>query len=442
MTDEPSTDDDAGRRPPGSPALTDAYRPIRRVEPPLAPVAGVLAAAGDRRVVLADAAAARGRVFAGRAQPPQHLLAPIDVVRRGDGHDLELPWCREPVARLVASRVDVGAPLAGGELVTLAVSVLRGVREAWVDVPPEGDGPRGTWWIDGDGRPLFAPGADDADTVQASAAALLTQAAGHTRDRVLLRLLEEGRGALDRPRSLGRTLPPIEDALFEACAPRPLGRAEDRPAGPRPSSVRPEAAEPAPAPALTSLIERFGDPALADAVGDALDRVRTGIRARLAGRRRAPLVAGGAVAAVVIAGGLLWPADAEPAEARGAEPPAAARSEGPPSAPPVTSAPPGSPPPEDAVAASERLLDELAECAAHGDPLCAPIREPGAEPLPGEALAAAGGASQLALLDDYGDVAVLRVDDPAGGRRPVLLQLVRLDGRWLLRTANALAPAA
>ncbi|WP_309069796.1 hypothetical protein, partial [Microbacterium sp.] len=54
-----------------APPLTDAYRPIRRVAPPHAPLEGVLAAAGERRVVLADAAAVADRVFLGRSAPPQ-----------------------------------------------------------------------------------------------------------------------------------------------------------------------------------------------------------------------------------------------------------------------------------------------------------------------------------------------------------------------------------
>ncbi|MCD1267402.1 hypothetical protein B5M43_000840 [Microbacterium sp. MEC084] len=434
----------SGTTPVGSraPALTDAYRPIRRVEPPLSPVAGVLAAAGDRRVVLADAVEARDRVFCVRPDPPQHLLAPCDVVRRGDGHDLELPWCREPLARLLAARAAGGAPLAGGELVTLVVSLLRGVREAWADQAPESEGPRGTWWIDDGGRPLFAPGSDDAEPVASAADAVIAQAAEHTRDRVLVRLLEEGRSALQRPRALARALPQLEDALFEACAPRAIERAEERAGGPRVAAPR-TAVELRPAGSgIPGLIERFGDAGIADAVGDALDRTRAALRSRLAGGRRAPLLAGGVVAALVLGGGLLWPAEPEPAAARGASERSPAAAPGPsPDASPASSEEPvaGAPAPEDPAAAAERLLDELAECVAHGDPLCAGIRDAGAEPLPPEALETAAGATQLALLDDYGDVAVLRADDPAGERGSLLLQLVRLDGRWLLRTATPMA---
>ncbi|WP_345750144.1 hypothetical protein [Microbacterium rhizophilus] len=437
---------------PGSVAmpLTDAYRPIRRVSAPQAPVDGILAAAGERRVVLADAETAASRVFLGPQQAPQHLLAPLDLVRRADGHDLELPWCRDPLARLLDARARESRPLVGGELVTLAVSLLRGTREAWQDVPPESEPPPGRWWIDDDGRPLFAP-AGDGGPVADEASALLGQAASHTRDRVLLRLIEEARDALERPRRLRRTSDPLEDALFEAFAPRPIARADPR--APDGGSRRgepdpePEAPRRVSGAALTGLLERFTDAGFADAVGDAVDRTRVAARRTLGGGRRVPLLVGGVAAALVIGVGLLWPSDPEPA---GAHDPgragAPARVVSAPPSPRPAATPPGTPPStpttapsEDAQAAAERLRSAIAECDVHGDPLCAEVRDEAAEPLPREALDVLGGHGEAALLDDYGDVAVFRVDDPSGEREAVLLQLVRLDGRWLVRGAQSLA---
>lgn len=453
---QPSLPQAVDRPDPGSrehPApLTDAYRPIRRVAPPLSPVAGVLVAAGERRAVLADVADATGRVFLhhdllSMGERPQHLLAPRDVARRDDGHDIELPWCREPSARLLDARASERRPLTGGEIVTLVVSLLRGTAEAWRGVAPEAEGPRGRWWMDDDGCPLFAL-CEDGGTVAGEAAELLGQAAAHTRDRVLLRLIEDARGALELPRRLGRTLPALEDALFEACAPRPIERVTGRAtAAGVPGTAAPtrEVAPRARSGALAGAIERFGDTGVAAAVADALDRTRAGMRRTLAGRRRLPLLVGAGVAGLVIAGGLLWPSDPPPADARSrgdvaasasAKPvPSSSSGEAPGPSPAATA---GRPADEDAESAGARLLAAAAECAAHGDPLCAAVREDGAEPLDDETLDAIAAADEVTLLDDYGDVAVLRARPGEDGPAAVL-EIVRLDGVWLLRAAHPLS---
>ncbi|WP_203138431.1 hypothetical protein [Microbacterium sp. JZ31] len=443
----PETDGAPAPTDPAAGPLTNAYRPIRRLGPPQAPLEGVLAAAGERRVVLADTVASADRVFVGRAHPPQHLLAPMDLVRRHDGHDFELPWCREPVARLLDVRTAGSRPLGGGELVTLVVSLLRGTREAWEDVAPETEPVAGRWWLDDDGRPLFAP-AEDGGPVAGEASALLGQAVGHTKDRVLLRLIEEARDALQRPRRLRRALEPLEDALFEACAPRPIERMGDRSPG-RTTTAADDAPDVAGADApgsagFVGLIERFTDAGFAETMGDAVDRTRTAARRALAGGRRLPMLAGAAAAAAVIAVGLLWPSESEPADAHArdiAKPSPTATSPSPTAAPsrPATPAPTpsGSPGPEDAQTAAVRLVGAVAECAAHGDPLCAGVRDETAEPLPDAALRLAATAEPV-LLDDYGDVAVVRLEDPSRTSEVVLLQLVRPAETWLLRSAQAL----
>uniref|UniRef100_UPI002811E02A hypothetical protein n=1 Tax=Microbacterium sp. TaxID=51671 RepID=UPI002811E02A len=416
-----------------------------RVAPPHAPLEGVLAAAGERRVVLADAAAVADRVFLGRSAPPQHLLAPTDVVRRAEGHDLELPWCREPVARLLDARAAGSRPLCGGELVTLVVSLLRGTREAWDDVPPEEDAPVGRWWLDDDGRPLFAR-AEDGGPVAGEADALLGQALVHTKDRMLLRLIEQARDALQRPRRLRRALEPLEDALFEACAPRPIERTSARSAErtTAPADALDDVLMRAPESAgLVGLLERFTDASFAETMGDAVDRARAAARSALTGGRRLPLLAGAAAAAAVIAVGLLWPSDPEPADAHAREvtrpgPSAAATpAPAPPAPTPPAPTPTASPGPEDARNAAIRLTRAVAECAAHADPLCAGVRDEAAEPLPDAVLRIAA-AGEPVLLDDYGDVAVFRLEDPSRTGGTVLLQLIRPGERWLLRSAQAL----
>jgi hypothetical protein len=461
--DEPPEGAEPRLEPVGAVPLTDAYRIIRRVSPPHAPVAGVLAAVGDRRVLLADADAAVDRVFRAGATAPQHLLAPLDVVRRADGHDLELPWCREPVDRLLDARSVQAAQLGGGELVTLAVSLLRGTREAWSDRPPETPPPDGRWWIDDDGRPVFAPDEDGA-SIATESRRLLARVTEHTQDRVLVRLMARAQDALDRPRGLHRVVEALEDALFEACAPRPLARAT--PAALLPGGAREDAraavAEPPRVAALQGLVERFADTGVAERVGHALDTMRATARRALAANRRLPLAVAGFAAAVVLGAGLLWPSDPPPADARdparvappaspapadtgvpvgvpsATERPTADPASGRDPAPaPGRSDPPAPSRTEDAPTAAARLADELADCAAHGDPLCAPVRDDAAGPLPVEAMQLAG-AGEPVLLDDYGDVAVFRVDDRSGAHAPVLLQIVRLDGRWLVRGAQPL----
>jgi hypothetical protein len=441
-----------------APPLTDAYRPIRRVAPPSSPVAGVLAALGERRVVLADAADSEGRVFLdpailGRDAQPQHLLAPHDLVRRADGHDLELTWCREPAVRLLDLRLAQRRPMSGGELVTLAVSVLRGTAEGWWGAPAASDGPHGRWWMDDDGRPVFAP-AEDGGPVESESRALLGLAASHTRDRVLLRVIEESRDALERPRGLSRALPGLEDALFEACAPRPIERMSARALGddgPRDAFA---GEEDGPERALrrgavVSALERFADIGIASAVADAVDRTRAVLRRAGRERRRLPLVVGGAAAGLVIVGGLLWPSGPPEAEAvRVVEATTSASPRPTTTAAPATGQPPQSPAPrsparepspphEDAEAAGLRLLAAVSSCATHGDPLCAAVRDGGAESLPDEVLDAAAAAREVTLVDDYGDVAVVRTDGGAGAPA-VLLELVRIEERWLLRAAHAL----
>ena len=425
--------------------LTDAYRRIRRVTPPESPLPGVLAAEGERRVLLVDAAVAAGGVFGGHADRPQHLLAPLELVRRSDGHDLELPWCREPLGRLLDARTAQGRPLAGGELVTLVVSLLRGTREAWDGpVPPDGAPAAGRWWVDDEGRPLFAP-ADDGGQVASEADALIERAMGHTRERVLLRVIGEAREALQRPRRLHRVIDGLEDALFEAFAPRALERGTGQP------TVRPVLDEdplgtdafrsPPSSGAVRDVVERFTDTAFAEAVGEGVDRARTAVRRALtSGGRRLPLAVGGAAALAVIAGGLLLPTDPDPADARAVSrpTPSASRAATPSDLPEASPAPSPRPTPataEGAHAAGDRLRLAAVECGAHGDPLCAAIREEGAEPLGPEVLDVMAEAAGVELLDDYGDVAVLRADAVSSGGS-ALLQLVRLDGRWLLRGAQ------
>lgn len=83
-----------------------------------------------------------------RAEPDGHVLAPRDIARTADGHVAILPHCVETLARRLDER-----SLSAGEVVTVAVSLLRGAVQARalaIDA--------GRWWVDAEGRPVLAAG--------------------------------------------------------------------------------------------------------------------------------------------------------------------------------------------------------------------------------------------------------------------------------------------
>lgn len=189
--------------------------------------------------------------------------------------------------------------------------------------------------------------------------------------------------------------------------------------------------------------------------------------------RRRFLVAGGA-AAVILVGGLLWPGgatdDAPAADGSDAVPEAtitatAVDSEGESAAesatpsesgsqegiPPQTtpSAPTGKTTEEGPVQAASRLSSSMRDCAESGDEACHDALIPGStavhDLLSSGSLGAVGAESEFTLVDEYGDVAVVRItpvggaDDEAPPPREQLLVLVREEDEWLVRDAYDVA---
>ncbi|GAA4766410.1 hypothetical protein [Microbacterium gilvum] len=424
---------------------TGAYRAVRRVTPPASPLEGIIASQGDDSVVLVPVEQLDG--WEGwRSAGSQHVLAPLDIVRLADGHAVVLPRCDDTVEARLAHRAARGPVLRGGEAVTLAVSLLRGVQEAWAQRPPGADAPRGRWWLSADARPLFAFG--DGDPVEESAASLLAAAGECCPDKVVRRVLDDVRVAFERPRALRRTGPDLETRLFEACAPQPL--AEDGPSDVRPdhADLR-EDARPA-APSEGWLVHRV-DVGLGELVADAFAEVGRRMRARGTARRvrptraatgsaspaggplrrRAPIIVGAICGGAVLAVGLAWPSatdDASPGPGR-----TGAADDGDASSTVVhaTSAPPA--PAAEATPPTEHV--PTADATATGVPT--PSAE---EETPEQATARlVEGAADAALVDDFGDVAVTRVEGD-GIVRHVVLE--RVDGVWQLRQTYETAEGA
>ncbi|WOF24503.1 hypothetical protein N8K70_07520 [Microbacterium betulae] len=440
----------AGTAPVGT-EPTGAYRHIRHAAE--GPVAGALTACGDDLLVLAHAA--RLDDWEGwRHAGAQHVLAPVDLVRLVDGHAVVLPLCDVRLDGWIARRAARGPALGGGEIVTLAVSLIRGTQEAWTGRGGDEPGPVGTWWISSDARPLFAHG--DGEPVETAASRAIATVAGSCADRVLRRVLDEIPAVLARPRGLHRTAPELEEKLFEACAPRalvlegpdggsgatsPLSDDDETAGGLVAAGGRRRGR------ALGELVERHLDAGVGELVADAWDGLRGSwdeLRARRArGRgspsprangRRAPLLVGLAAAGAVLVAGALWPEgdDGEDsggaaASVRGAE--TAARPD---------------PSETQGVAAGDGSVhrETSVEESAAGEAPHADARSPSEEETPEEAalrLVEGAEPSSTALVDDFGDVAVTRVEVGDSTQHVVL---ERVDGVWRVRQVYDTAKGA
>ncbi|MFT4220316.1 MAG: hypothetical protein QM611_07355 [Microbacterium sp.] len=407
--------------------LTDAYRLLRRVSPPESPLPGWLASVGDGATVVLVAPDDVPAALVSPAEPGGHVLAPRDLVRCGAGLRVEFEWCTERVDRLLARREAARSALAAGECVTLAVSLSRGLAELAATRPRRERGwPAGEWWMTDRARPVFVHtpdgvSADDGARALWRRCAELTEHAG-LRSTV-------SRHAEDGDLSAGAA---FEEELFELAAAAAVSTAPtrardlDAAAG---LGARPDEAMRAPRAAprrRRAFVERHVDADIAGLVSDALHAVVRRLRAR--GRPRPWLLAAGAAAAVIVVGAM-WPTgDSAPAVAK---PPASAASS-PPAASPTPTRSPSAPAeaagPERIAAA---LLDARIACRDDLECLADVVERPRA-PWPAGASSAA--AHEITLLDEFGSVAVLRVDDDQGGAQ--LVVIAHSDGRWLIRDVH------
>ncbi|UNK72385.1 hypothetical protein [Microbacterium sp. H1-D42] len=436
--------------------IPDAHRSVRWLDAQDSAFAGELVTDGAQLRVRVDADRVSDALwtFAGAG----HVAGVRDVVRRVGGQDALLPWCADTVDAFLGRRAAAERPLAAGEMVTLVGSLLRGIAEtAEHGVATVA----GRWWLADDGRPLFAPG--EGSDCAAAAAVIIQGVREACADRAMERTLGEIlRGVHDR-RVVVREISRWEAELTELAAPRALDR-EIYP----PERVSAIPLHQAHLPQEASRDSRLRSLLLAARAH--WDRLRDWLRERWPRRvPRSPegtasergrgrmLLIGAAVAGVVLLGGLLWPTGGEDTSATAA----ARRTEQPseqPSAPtptkpessasatstPATSAPAsdagdaprsrGAQPNADAPVEQQAtaLLRRIAACAESGDARCEGAVVEGAAKSVLDRLSGADGSRAVTPIEDYGDIAVVRLG-AAGELGEQMLVIVRQKDGWLVR---------
>ena len=462
------------------------HRLIRAVDGKEGPFAGALVAFDESVAVCVDIE--RLGDWPGWAfSDAEHVCGALDIRRRADGHDVLLPWCTQRIEVFLGRRDASDSPLAPGELGTLVASLLRGVRELGTDAEAVGD-----WWLTGDGRPLFVHG--DGGSARARTAALVERILRQQGDRATVRILEEVASALRGPRHPADDDQRWEQQLFARAAPRALRLDVFAPERVNDVSERFVAADAAsvdvervrrhrprhesrPVRSKMVDVQRRREQSAASAA-DVLRSLAGSARARMdrlrdrpsgrrpvspgrsetqpkSSRRRALVLAGG-LGAIVLIVGLLWPGDGgdAPAEASSRKAPASADlSEGEgdggdagasttPPPDPSPSGPVSSEPTPDAGRAHEAgaaldavpaLLDAINVCVRDATEHCAGVVAEGAS-APAEGVSSLGASESTAtLVDDYGDVAVIRLTPTKTEVAEQMMVLERRNDIWLMR---------
>ncbi|WP_247630243.1 hypothetical protein [Microbacterium croceum] len=490
---------------PAPPLVPGVHRVIRVIESEEGPFAGVLVTRGDAVAVRVDAAALAG--WEGwRFGGSEHVAGPLDIVRRAQGHDVLLPWCTERASTFLGRRAAAGEALSPGECSTLVVSLLRALAELGRgDAVEETTG--AWWLTDEGRPVFVLGEGDEARAGVVLLVAQLGESCTEKMQRRLLGVVEEGlRTNLEQQRRVpSLLLEKWEREVLEIAAPRVLRRegfapvpAEspaiaalrgDRSSTPSRRDGRATLRRSTPQRSREDRAGRGGpfSGGAALAAGIAM-RVRERAevsrarfvrghaearaakrRSSLRPRRRSLFVAGGAAIAVLLIG-LLWPRGAtsevadgatdragavQTSDAEGGNAPASAPRADPrgreadatPSPSAAESAPIGSE--EDPVNAAARLLREISKCFDIGDEVCAQAVADGSS----DVLASLGGegarggeatdSSQMELVDEYGDAAVIRLTPEQQGKADVrrgadsragrVLVLVRINEKWLVR---------
>ncbi|WP_309102728.1 hypothetical protein [Microbacterium sp.] len=456
-----------------------AHRLIRTLDAQEGPFAGALVSRGGGVAVQTDAASLSGWDGWGYAGA-EHVAGPVDVVRRADGHDVLLPWCSERLTTFLGRRSAAGVALSAGEIATLVGSLLRGIDEL-----DGGASTSGGWWLTDEGRPVFVLG--EGDTARTGAARVVARLQEGAADRALGRTLAAVHQGLEQPRVASRVREEWERDLFENAAPRPLRREVFAPERARDLAPQRAAFVDEPPAGAAGRFGRLAAAARAHATGmiDRLGSRASVLRTRATGsddnstliaaapaapavvrrergpRRRRMLVVAGAAAAAVLAVGMLWPSDGgadarthDPGDATASPPvddavpeePGAAAGAADPTAAPAGETP--TPPAaaaaadDDPVTAARVLLATIRACADAGDVGCPDAVAAGASGVV-DLLGRVDAARELTVVDEYGDVAVVRLtstaEDGEAGEPELMLVLVRLNENWLVRDVYGVA---
>lgn len=422
--------------------LREGYRVIRLLTGEAdSPWPGALVCDRNGETGVAVSAEVLGADWAGwAAQPSGHVLAPIDILRRPDGHDVLLPVCTERLDEFLRRRAG-GAELCAGEAVTVAVSLLRAIAE----LSAPGSSVSGTWWLTQAGRPVFATESGDAALVDQTVVHLQEIAAGVPG---LSAALVDAAEMVAGPRLRARDIERAEAAIFAVAEPLALATTTFGPkrARTRTTHDRADAERAEPAPSSWALVlGRSLDADWADLVSRMTTCVWRALRAPRE-RRRRPWVLAGGIAAVVLIGGLLWPSGgAGPATAEsqveGAATPSEASAPSPDRDTPDRAEVESENTPADAVspAASTDLsviaADLLTARTACGEePAClTQVLESPDALFPAGVIDFPAGDRTVTMLDEFGGAAVLRAEASGADAAPQLVVIVRTDQNWLLR---------
>lgn len=417
--------------------LLAPYRTVRSISAGAdGPWPGVIVRGGDgETLVLVDGAALPPGWSGWAAERDGHVLGIVDVIRRADGHGVLQPRCPDRLVDVVRRRRGGHAPLSDGETVTLIVSLARGQAES-----TKVGGATGEWWLTDAGRPVFAGESATADAVVATREAAKEILAATANP-------QRWGWVADWP-SEARELARVEERAFAVAPPQPLAAGEvahgwQGDAGPVsfPTwDAPPDESERAP------LLARLGRHIDADAA-DLFSRASTSVWRRLtrrgqseaprAPRRRVWALAIGCAVAVT-AVGVLWPQggpEVVPAASSSPVPSGSAPSVVTPTAAapePAVSAPQTESGPADLVAVADALLSARLDC--EGEPECL-LSMTVADAGPFEPGAMDAADRSTSLVDDYGGVAVVRVE--AEGMAAQLVVIQRENDSWLLRDVYA-----
>lgn len=434
--------------------IPSAHRSIRRLTPEESGFGGELVTDAERRRMRVPATGVPDALW--ELAGAEHIAAVCDVVRTRDGHHVLLPWCTETVETFLARRGAAEQPLLAGEVVTLAGSLLRGLAELGERTAS------GRWWLDDEARPVFVLGEGPSSAIASSH--VLDALREGCADRALGALLTRIADGIPDHRIVARSAVDWERDLTELAAPRALQPAEVSHTALSSASVRTIPVHRARLPqdiehlthqprALRARITALAQSAI-DAVREHLPRptparglARAGARADQSGHAtaKAPrgrvLLVGAAVTGVVLLGGMLWPDGGEDSEAteRMSTSPAAA-----PADRVETSAPPAPQPSAQSTGAAmgaevthdanpaelaaHSLLTRIAQCREQEDAVCADAVGPDNATVL-ERLPRDGASARVTLIDDYGDVAVLRL----AGVQEQMMVIARHKERWLVR---------